>query len=101
MKNKVAVAITGVTGNMGEEVMRELAESGIVSKYKVVIYKDKKWKPFLKRYSKMIEDGVIEILYGSIANRDICRNLVSDVIVLGGKRRRREAGGLLRRAQTV
>ena len=64
---------------MGEEVMQELVESGVVAKYKVIICKDKKWKPFLKRYSKLIKDGAIEVIYGSLADTNICKYFVSDI----------------------
>ncbi len=76
MKNKVKVAITGVTGNMGEEVMRELVSSGVVEKFRVLLHKDKKKKVFLKKYADLIDKKNVEVLYDTLADENSCNGLV-------------------------
>ncbi|MDE5562723.1 MAG: NAD(P)-dependent oxidoreductase [Clostridiales bacterium] len=79
MENKVKVAITGVTGNMGNEVMCELVSSCIVEKFRVLLYADKKEKAFLKKYAHLINNGTVEVIHGSIADESICKHFVCDM----------------------
>ncbi len=79
MENKVRIAITGATGNMGEEVMSELIASGIVSKYKVLLHENKKAKKFRKKYASLIDNGVVEVIQGTLADENVCKALVTDV----------------------
>lgn len=76
MERKLKIAITGVTGNMGVEVMRELVESGIVEKFRVLIYKDKREKAFLKQYARLVSDGTLEVIHGSIADENVGKYFV-------------------------
>ena len=79
MHGTLKIAITGAPGNMGAEVMHALTGSGIVGKFRVLIYDDKRQKPFLKEYSHLIKDGVVETVYGSLADKNICKYFVSDM----------------------
>ncbi len=66
------IALTGVTGNMGREVLKEVFKIEEVEKIKVLVLPDdKRFKKIRKNY-----DDKIEVIYGNIANKNICKMLV-------------------------
>lgn len=69
------VALTGVTGNMGREVLNEVLRLPFVSKIKVLVLPDDKR---IKNIKKLKNDK-IEILKGNLADFEICKKLVEDV----------------------
>ena len=69
------IALTGSTGNMGVETLRQLMELENVEIIKVLIRKESLWKAKkLKRKYK----NKIEIVIGDIANKKDCEKLIED-----------------------
>lgn len=72
------IAITGVTGNMGQATIDELAKNDNIEKFKLlVLSSDKRIKDILKRHKKI--KNKIEVIYGSLAQKEACQKLVEDV----------------------
>ena len=67
------IALTGVTGNMGREVLKEVYKIEEVEKIRVLVLPDddKRFKKIRKNY-----DDKIEVVYGTIANKNVCKKLV-------------------------
>lgn len=71
------VAITGITGNMGQAVLQQVVENKDIEKLKFLVLKDdKRIKKILKTY-KNYKDK-FEIIYGNIAEEDKCEQLIKD-----------------------
>lgn len=69
------IAVTGITGNMGQATLEELVKLDFIDKFKfLVLPDDKRIKKILKRY-KNYKDK-FEIIYGNLAESDKCQKLV-------------------------
>ncbi len=67
------VSLTGVTGNMGYEAIKEVLTLNSVEKVKALVF------PTDKRVKKIRMLGSrVEIILGSLADMDVCENLVKD-----------------------
>lgn len=78
MREKIVrIAMTGVSGNMGREVLAQTLELEEVSSVRVLLTLKKKndalSKALVKRYGKRVE-----ILRGSVADRKLCAELVKN-----------------------
>lgn len=76
------VAITGITGNMGQATLEQIVKLDFIDKFKfLVLPNDKRIKKLLKNY-KNYKDR-FEIVYGNIAEKDKCQELVkgSDYVI--------------------
>ncbi len=69
------VAITGITGNMGQATLEQVVKLDFINGFKfLVLPKDKRIKKILKRYKKI--SNKFEIIYGNLADSEICEKLV-------------------------
>ena len=75
--DKVIVAITGGTGNMGQATVPQILELDQVEKVKLLVLNSTKDKKEAAKYKKKYGDRV-EIIYGNIANIYDCKKLVKD-----------------------
>lgn len=67
------VSLTGVTGNMGYEAIKKVLTLGYVDKVRALVF------PTDKRIKKIKKLGSrVEIILGSLADFDICKQLVSN-----------------------
>ena len=76
------VALTGITGNMGQAVLQQIVKNKQIEKFRfLVLEDDKRINKLLKKY-KDYKDK-FEIIYGNIANKEKCRQLVenSDYVI--------------------
>lgn len=73
------IAVTGVTGNMGQATFNELAKIKEIEGFKLLVLPNdkKRMKKLLKR-NKAIKNK-IEIVYGNIADEAVCEYLVKSV----------------------
>lgn len=70
------VAVTGITGNMGQATLEELVKLNFIDKFKfLVLPDDKHIKKLLKKYKKF--KYKFEIIYGNLAEKDKCQKLVA------------------------
>ena len=78
-KEKITVAVTGVTGNMGQAVMEQLTASALRPTLRVLILPEdtKRAKKFRKRYAAQIRSGAIQIVYGNLADRAAVQKLIA------------------------
>ena len=73
----MVVAITGITGNMGQATLSEVVKINEIDKFKfLVLPDDKRIKKLLKKYKNF--RNKFEIIYGNIKDREICEKLVKD-----------------------
>ncbi|MCH5164204.1 MAG: NAD(P)-dependent oxidoreductase [Clostridiales bacterium] len=72
------IAMTGASGNMGREALKQTLEIGDVEFVRVLLT-DKKKNDKLSKSLKKIYGERIEIVRGTIANADNCNRLVSGV----------------------
>ena len=76
------VALTGITGNMGQAVLQQIVKNKQIEKFRfLVLEDDKRINKLLKKY-KDYKDK-FEIIYGNIADKEKCRQLVenSDYVI--------------------
>ena len=71
------LAITGVTGNMGQATLEELVKIEEIEKIRLLCHNKKRMKKLLKKYKKF--KGKFELVEGSLLNKEVCDRLVSDV----------------------
>ncbi len=72
------VAITGSTGNMGQETLAEVLKLPFVEKIKLLVLPDdKRIKKMLKTHKA--HKNKIEVILGNLAEKDACQKLVADV----------------------
>lgn len=73
------ITLTGATGNMGREALKELASLDIIDKIKILVLpNDKKRKnEVIKRCGK--NKSKIEVVYGNLKDFETCKKLVEDV----------------------
>ena len=78
-KEKITVAVTGVTGNMGQAVMEQLTASALRPTLRVLILPEdtKRAKKFRKTYAAQIRSGAIQIVYGNLADRAAVQKLIA------------------------
>ena len=69
-KDTILVAVTGVTGNMGQAVMEQLARSPLPLTLRVLILPEdkKRAKRFRKTYAAQLQSGAVQIVYGNLAD---------------------------------
>ena len=72
---KYKIALTGSTGNMGVETLRQLSEIDEIEIIKVLIRKES-FKKATKLKSKY--KNRIEIIIGNIENKEDCKKLIKD-----------------------
>lgn len=69
------IAVTGITGNMGQATLDELVKLDFIDKFKfLVLPDDKRIKKLLKKY-KNCKDK-FEVIYGNLAEKEKCQKLV-------------------------
>ena len=76
------VAITGITGNMGQATLEQIVEIKEIDSFKfLVLPEDKRIKKLLRKYKEYKEK--FEIIYGNIKDLDACVRLVegSDYVI--------------------
>ncbi len=72
------VALTGVTGNMGQATIDELGKLDFIEKIKLLVLpNDKRIDKILARHKRMANK--IEVIKGSLADREVCEKLVEGV----------------------
>ncbi|MCH5156585.1 MAG: NAD(P)-dependent oxidoreductase [Clostridiales bacterium] len=72
------VAITGVTGNMGIQVLKELLKIDQIELLKLLVFQKEKRIKEIKKICKG-QMHRIELVYGELNRRDVCDKLVADV----------------------
>ena len=80
------IAITGATGNMGREVMKEIVALGGVESIRMLSRSEKRIKELFKILKKHLKDtggdlkalDKIEVVCGSLADSELCKKLVAD-----------------------
>ena len=72
------IAITGVTGNMGVQALKELLKIDEIELMKLLVFPKEKR---LKEITKICKGQMhrIQFVYGGLNNREVCDELVSDV----------------------
>ena len=71
------VAITGITGNMGQATLEQVVKIDEIDKFKfLVLPEDKRIKKLLRKY-KNYKDK-FEIIYGNLKDMDACVSLIKD-----------------------
>lgn len=73
-KDRIVVALTGATGNMGQAVVREVMKLSYVD-LKVLSLDEPKSRKVVKKWKKVYGDK-IEVIFGNLKNIDDCRALV-------------------------
>lgn len=72
------IAITGPSGNMGIEVLRQIIELEQIEFIRLLLRKSKKNIKFAKNLSKQYKNK-IQIVYGLIYDEEACKQLVKDI----------------------
>ncbi len=71
------IAVTGITGNMGQATLEEIVKIKEIDKFKfLVLPDDKRIKKIKKRYKKYWKK--FEIIFGNLKDKQTCENLVKD-----------------------
>lgn len=68
----VVVALTGASGNMGLETLSQIMELDIVEKMKLILLNQRRERRCARTWRRRYGDR-IEIRFGDIADKDICR----------------------------
>ena len=71
------IALTGVTGNMGIQVVKELIKLPDID-LKLLVFKGEKRIKLIKKICKG-KLGRVQFVYGNVADKDVCAQLVADV----------------------
>ena len=72
------IALTGATGNMGQATLEQVLKIKEVEKIKLLVLPDdKRIKKLLKKHKTQRQK--IEVIFGNIAEKQICEKLVQDV----------------------
>ncbi|MCR4662170.1 MAG: NAD-dependent epimerase/dehydratase family protein [Clostridia bacterium] len=69
------IAITGASGNMGSETIRQVLELDIVDKVKVLLVNENRERKDNRKWKRKYKDKV-DIFFGDVANYDDCLKLV-------------------------
>ena len=70
------VAFTGITGNMGQAVLEQVLKNPKIDKFVfLVLNHDRRIKKLLRKHKEI--RSKCEVIYGSLANAEACRKLVS------------------------
>lgn len=72
---KYTIALTGASGNMGRETLKELMNSPVVEKVKILCLNTPEDKKFVKAQKKLFKDR-IEASFGDLSVLDDCEKLV-------------------------
>lgn len=71
------VAVTGITGNMGQATLDEIVKLNEIDKFKfLVLEDDKRIKKLLKKHKD--SKAKFEIIYGNLKDFETCQKLVQD-----------------------
>ena len=77
-EKKLKIAITGSTGNMGQETLAEILKLPFVEKIKLLVLpEDKRINKLLKKHKP--QKNKIEVVFGNLAEKTACQQLVKDV----------------------
>lgn len=73
------VAITGVTGNMGQETLAQLVAINDIESFRLLVHPDdkKRWNRLAKRLKE--HKNRFEVVYGNLADKSACEKLVDGV----------------------
>lgn len=72
------IALTGVTGNMGQQTIYHLLKLNNIENLKLLVLPDdKRINKILKKYKKFKQ--IIEVIYGDIKDKSTCKELVANV----------------------
>lgn len=74
---EVIVAVTGSSGNMGREALKELMSLKDVQKVKALLFTGKRDIKFGNYVQRIYKDR-LEIIYGDIADYAVCEQLIKD-----------------------
>ena len=77
MKDKVVVAMTGASGNMGMETLAQIMELDRVVKVKALLLNERRERRYARAVRKKYKNRV-QIIFGNIADMQKCRELVAD-----------------------
>lgn len=69
------VVLTGASGNMGREALRELMSSSVIDRIRILVLNTAKEKAFAKRMQRKYGDR-LQVVIGDIAEYKICETLV-------------------------
>ena len=73
----MVVAVTGITGNMGQATLEQIGKIGKIDKFKfLVLPDDKRIKKLLREYKNY--KNKFEIIYGNLKDKETCEKLVKD-----------------------
>ncbi|MBD5632745.1 MAG: NAD(P)-dependent oxidoreductase [Clostridia bacterium] len=70
------IAITGVTGNMGQAVFAALENENYIEKIVLLAHNKKKLKKLLNKHKKL--RGKTQVVEGNFNDKDVCANLIKD-----------------------
>lgn len=68
------IALTGVTGNMGKEALKEVLKLGFIDAVKVLVLPNDKRVKNIKK----LKDARIEIIKGNLADFGVCKKLIEN-----------------------
>ena len=73
----MVVAVTGITGNMGQATLEQIVKIKEIDKFKfLVLPDDKRIKKLLRKYKNC--KNKFEIIYGNLKDKETCDKLVKD-----------------------
>lgn len=75
VQTMTTVAITGASGNMGSETLRQLCESDRNYKIKILLLDTFGERQFARRVKKLYKSDV-EVIFGDITDKEACKKLV-------------------------
>lgn len=76
-KKMITVAMTGASGIMGTESLRQILELECVDRVKVLLVRKNRERKYAKKIKKLYGDRV-DVAFGDVADIDDCRKLVAD-----------------------
>ncbi len=73
----ITIALTGASGNMGMETLRQIMEIDSVTKVKALFLNQPRERRYARKVKRLYK-GRLEAIYGNIADMEKCRELVKD-----------------------
>ncbi|MCM1306936.1 MAG: NAD(P)-dependent oxidoreductase [Bacteroides sp.] len=71
------VAITGASGNMGMETLRQIMELDCVKKVKILLLNERRERKYSRECKRKYKQRV-QVIFGNLADKEKCRALVKD-----------------------
>ncbi len=76
----MTIAITGITGNMGQAALAQLSNAPNIGKIKLLCHSKKRMKKLLKRHKSLRPR--IELVEGGMSDRNAIQRLISDAAIV-------------------